>query len=489
MMKMNSGEWLMTVMKCAGIVVLGLILYLGIEQYETSELNAIANRTVHYEKELISVELETFKNTTDTLASVMFDAQAADLLARLYSGEESNVSVHKKLLERYRPVYDKLHGFALEHMRVYMPDGTVLLRLPEAEKYGDSLLATRSSIAMIVQEHKPLHGFESGLYRAIFPIFHEKDFVGIAELSFSFAPMREVLEKVNEDNARYFLVFNLEQIREGIDEAQLRHYRRCRIDPSFVMRRESGGEIAIFEETGFRTALMPYREFSTILRSKSGRYDIVSFLPLKTIDGSHGGYVIVIHDESDAIQRLFTGVQVAKMAVILIAFVAVLLILMLHFYRVKAIRDRIDPLTGVYNRQGCMVALGNGGRRYALIFIDIDGLGKINEAHGREKGDEILQTVARIIDSHIRKEDIFCRYGGDEFLLFIANANQEQAKIIADKVRKHVDIHRFDIDENVTVSTGIAIRQRNESITSLIGRAVQALRQKETETSDAVSER
>jgi diguanylate cyclase (GGDEF)-like protein len=193
------------------------------------------------------------------------------------------------------------------------------------------------------------------------------------------------------------------------------------------------------------------------------------------IDGSHGGYVIVIHDESEEVHALLNGVQVAKMAVVLIVFVAVLLILMLHFYRVKAIRDRIDPLTGVYNRQGCMVALGNGGRRYALIYIDIDGLGKINEAHGRQKGDEILKTVARIIDSHIRKDDIFCRHGGDEFLLFIANATEDQAKIIADKVRKHVDIHRFDIDEDVTISTGIAIRRRSESIASLIARAAKEL--------------
>ncbi|WP_300363571.1 diguanylate cyclase [Hydrogenimonas sp.] len=475
MARTNDHEWLVTAMKCAGIIILGLFLYLGIEQYAESELNAIAKRTAHSEKELISLELETFKNTTDTIASAILDEKTSLLLARLYRGEENNVTVRKQLLKRYAPLYEKLRDFSLEHMRFYLPDGIVLLRLHSPEKYGDSMLASRSSIAMIVQEHKPLHGFESGLYRAIYPIFHRKDFVGIAEISFSFAPMKKVLEKINEEKARYFLVFNLRQIEEGIDEEQLSDYRRCHVDPAFIMRKGENHGIELFREVDFKTSLMPYREFFTILMSRSGRYHVVSFLPLKMIDGSHGGYVIVIHDESEAVHALLNGVQVAKMAVVLIVFVAVLLILMLHFYRVKAIRDRIDPLTGVYNRQGCMVALGNGGRRYALIYIDIDGLGKINEAHGRQKGDEILKTVARIIDSHIRKDDIFCRHGGDEFLLFIANATEDQAKIIADKVRKHVDIHRFDIDEDVTISTGIAIRRRSESIASLIARAAKEL--------------
>lgn len=475
MVQTNGNEWLVTVMKCAGVLVVGLFLYLGIEHYERSELDAIAGRTVHSERELISVELETFKKMTDTIASTIFDEKTSLLLARLYSGEENNVSVRRKLLARYAPLYRRLRHFSLEHLRFYMPDGTVLLRVQTPEKYGDSLLAARSSIAMIVQEHKPLHGFESGLYRALYPVFHKKDFVGIAEISFSFAPMKEVLEKVNRERARYFLAFNLKQMREGIDEEQLNRYRRCYVDPSFIMRKGRNEGIELFSETAFKVSLMPYREFSAILLPKSGRYQVVSFLPLKMIDGSHGGYFIVIHDESEAIHDLLNTVQVAKMAVVLVVFVAVLLILMIHFYRVKAIRDRIDPLTGVYNRQGCMVALGNGGRRYALIYIDIDGFGKINEAHGRQKGDEILKTVARIIDSHIRKDDIFCRHGGDEFLLFIANATEDQAKIIADKVRKHVDIHRFDIDEEVKISTSIAIRQRNESIASLIARAAREL--------------
>ena len=71
--------------------------------------------------------------------------------------------------------------------------------------------------------------------------------------------------------------------------------------------------------------------------------------------------------------------------------------------------------------------------------------------------------------------DVFCRYGGDEFLLFVANASHEQARIIAEKLRKHIDIHRFDGVENVTVSIGIAIRQKNESIGSLVARADKSL--------------
>jgi len=475
MMQNNHNVWLVTAMKCAGIVFIGLFLYLGIEQYNENELNAIAQRATQTQKKLIALELETFKTTSDIIASLIFDEKTAEVMARLYKGDEDNVSVRSKLLKRYGPIYRKLHKYDLEHLQFHLPDGTSLLRVHAPEKYGDSLLNIRSSLAMIVQTHKPLYGFEVGryldAYRALYPLMYKNEFVGSVELSFTFCAMRRVLESVNGGKTHYFLALPLEQVKESADLKQLSVYRRCAVDPTFVIRGKALESAKILREAGFKTPLLPYREFSVILKSRPGIYNVVSFLPLKMIDGSHGGYYIVIHQDTGAISALLSTVQIAKIAVVLIVGVALLLILMIHIYRIKAYTANIDPLTGVCNRRGCMTELGSGDRRYALIFIDIDHFKRINDTYGHDKGDEVIKTVARIITTHIRKDDIFCRYGGDEFLLFIANATQDQAVIIAEKLRKHIEIHRFDGIENVTVSIGIAIRQRNESIGSLIARA------------------
>ena len=474
-MQNNHNVWLVTAMKCAGVVVIGLFLYLGIEQYNENELNAIAKRTTETQKKLISLELETFKNTSDIIASLIFDEKTAALMARLYNGEENNVTVREKLLKRYAPIYRKLQAYEVEHLQFHLPDGTSFLRVHAPDKYGDSLLNFRSSLAMIVQSHKPLYGFEVGryldAYRAVYPIIYKHQYVGSVELSFTFCAMKRVLEKVSGGKTHYFLALPLAQIKENADLTQLSVYKKCAVDPTFVIRGKAFGSAQILRETGFRTKLLPYREFSAILKSRSNTYNIVSFLPLKLIDGSHGGYYIVIHEDTGAIASLLSTVQIAKIAIVLIVGVALLLILMIHIYRVRAYTANIDPLTGVFNRRGCMMALGSGDRRYALIFIDIDNFKRINDTYGHDKGDDVIKTVARIIVTHIRKDDIFCRYGGDEFLLFIANATHDQALIIAEKLRKHIEIHRFDGIDNVTVSIGIAIRQRNESIGSLISRA------------------
>jgi diguanylate cyclase (GGDEF)-like protein len=287
--------------------------------------------------------------------------------------------------------------------------------------------------------------------------------------------MKRVLESIAKGQSRYCLALNYDRIKQSADEHLLTIYRASDVDPAFVIDEKMMESCRVLREAGYRTDLLPYREFSVILQPVPGRYVIVSFIPLKMIDGSYGGYYIVIHEDDGAVAATASIVSVLKLALVLTVLVALVLVLMLHFYRMRAYAADIDPLTEVFNRRGCMRALGGGDHRYALLFIDIDKFKTINDTYGHEKGDDVLRTVARIIATHIRKEDIFCRYGGDEFLLFVANANSEQAHIIAEKLRKHIDIHRFDGVENVTVSIGIAIRQRNESIGSLIARADKSL--------------
>ncbi|WP_456449699.1 diguanylate cyclase domain-containing protein [Hydrogenimonas sp.] len=480
MMHKSGNEWLITVMRCAGVFIVGLFLYREVDRYTDNELKAIAERTTQMERRLLSMELETLENRLGTLASILFDRELSARLASLSEGKESIDEIRRKLLERYAPIYERLHSHNVERLHFYLPDGTVLLRVEKPEKYGDSIRRSRPAVELAIEHRTAVYGFEHGLYRALYPLFHRKALVGIAEFSLPFTPVKRELEKVSPGNI-YQTAFEYDRMRE-IVEKHPDLYEKCSVDPSFVVRRDVHDVLEILRKAGFRTFLIPYRDFSEILSLPPDRHIVVTFLPLSTPDGERGGYCIVLHGENPSVETLLSTSMIVKMTILLVVTVVILLILMIHLYRIKSKEAHIDPLTGIYNRKGCIVGLGPQRKRYALIFIDIDGLGKINEVYGKAKGDAVLRSVTRIIGSHIRREDLFCRYGGDEFLLFIANATEEQARIIADKIGKHISIHRFDDVEKVTIHTGIAIRRRNESIGSLIARAVKDLKKAKGES-------
>jgi diguanylate cyclase (GGDEF)-like protein/PAS domain S-box-containing protein len=126
-----------------------------------------------------------------------------------------------------------------------------------------------------------------------------------------------------------------------------------------------------------------------------------------------------------------------------------------------------DPLTGLYNRRYMEEVLRQHLSRVtrklhplAIIMIDIDHFKSFNDVHGHTAGDLLLNELGRFLQSHIRREDIACRYGGEEFILIMPDATLEQAQHRADYVRreaKQLQVH--DIDKSysgITLSLGVA---------------------------------
>ncbi|MER3537662.1 MAG: GGDEF domain-containing protein [Thermus sp.] len=101
-----------------------------------------------------------------------------------------------------------------------------------------------------------------------------------------------------------------------------------------------------------------------------------------------------------------------------------------------------DPLTELLNRRGLelqlpkLVALA---RRYAkpvsVAMLDLDHFKRVNDTYGHPVGDEVLRTMARTIQASLRTEDLAVRYGGEEFLLLLFNADLEEAKSVAERIR------------------------------------------------------
>jgi len=113
--------------------------------------------------------------------------------------------------------------------------------------------------------------------------------------------------------------------------------------------------------------------------------------------------------------------------------------------------------------------------------MDIDHFKKINDTYGHTIGDYVLAEVSQIVKTHIRGNDLFARWGGEEFLLVCRNTQIEQARLVAEKIRLLIASYEFDHDINASASFGVATLRANETLEQLFNAADKALYQAKNE--------
>jgi diguanylate cyclase (GGDEF)-like protein len=99
------------------------------------------------------------------------------------------------------------------------------------------------------------------------------------------------------------------------------------------------------------------------------------------------------------------------------------------------------------------------GEAYALVFIDLDDLKRLNTNHGHAGGSVALNELARTIATSIRAADVAVRLGGDEFAVFLSACDQSQATDFAWRLCKKLREHRFEFEGttlSITISVGVA---------------------------------
>jgi diguanylate cyclase (GGDEF)-like protein len=134
-----------------------------------------------------------------------------------------------------------------------------------------------------------------------------------------------------------------------------------------------------------------------------------------------------------------------------------------NFNRMKQLAY-VDGLTGIHNRRffemRIVEELERAVRfqgRLSMIMVDIDNFKKLNDEFGHLLGDEILRSVASILKQQLRRMDMVCRYGGDEFAILVPETTGENAIRVAEKLRRHVETHPFPgVPRPVTISCGVA---------------------------------
>jgi diguanylate cyclase (GGDEF)-like protein len=145
-----------------------------------------------------------------------------------------------------------------------------------------------------------------------------------------------------------------------------------------------------------------------------------------------------------------------------------------------------DPLTGLFNRrhfhtlaQFEFFTAREKSLPLTVVMLDLDHFKNVNDLHGHAIGDQVLIQLAATLNSTIRREDLCCRYGGEEFVLLLPQLNLESGLAIANRVREAIEDIEIIIGSHivrVTVSAGVTtIRESDSNLNELIARADQAL--------------
>ncbi len=136
---------------------------------------------------------------------------------------------------------------------------------------------------------------------------------------------------------------------------------------------------------------------------------------------------------------------------------------------------RLDSLTGLFNRRAfhdqAKIILYNAQRyhkKISVILLDIDKFKIINDKYGHSVGDEVIKQTADMIRNIIRKADISVRWGGEEFVILLPESGQEEAALLAERLR--VNIERWvlpTVNGDLTFTASLGVAEMSDDMTTL----------------------
>lgn len=110
---------------------------------------------------------------------------------------------------------------------------------------------------------------------------------------------------------------------------------------------------------------------------------------------------------------------------------------------------------------------------FSLVLLDIDFFKKINDSLGHDTGDKVLREYTKFIGHHLREVDIFCRIGGEEFVLILPHTTKDKAYILTQKLRMLIENHKQIVP--ITMSFGVVQYEKGDDEESIFKRADKAL--------------
>ena len=149
--------------------------------------------------------------------------------------------------------------------------------------------------------------------------------------------------------------------------------------------------------------------------------------------------------------------------------------------RLKRLAE-IDGLTKLLSRNAGESSLGDEINRardenmpLSVILLDIDHFKQINDEHAHSAGENVLESVASVVDARVRGQDLAIRWGGEEFVAALIDTALDGAERVAEALRGIISSTSFQLEIEITISAGVAELAEEESADDLIDRADKAM--------------
>ncbi len=154
-------------------------------------------------------------------------------------------------------------------------------------------------------------------------------------------------------------------------------------------------------------------------------------------------------------------------------------------------RVYLDSLTSIYNRRyfekvsDNIFAKVKKGVTYGVLLFDIDKFKDVNDTYGHNFGDDVLKVIASTVSRSLRSEDIFVRWGGEEFVVILPSSSEKASVTVAEKLRERIKEQKIG-DIHITCSFGVTVIKEDDNKKSVIERVDKAMYAAKKEGRDRV---
>ncbi|WP_373001904.1 diguanylate cyclase [Sulfurimonas sp.] len=353
---------------------------------------------------------------------------------------------------------------------------TTVLRMHKPSSYDDDLTTIRPIVAKTNKDKKTYFGFEAGkngiTYRITAPfISRDREHLGVLE--FGIKP-QYFANKLN----------NLLHV-----ESEVLIKTSTMKNLSYKTEFENMGDFSVITKESIFKSIRSQIDLSKkeqIIQNKSKTYILFNDLCLKNYKDEIVGKVIIAKDITKAVIENRNSLLILNSTSFIILLTCYILIYFIFTHYSKRLINAYeniqeleiavdtDALTGVHSRTSLETFLAtqvNDKDEYALIFLDIDNFKKINDTYGHDVGDTILKELTSIISRTIRVDDLFARWGGEEFVIVLKTNSLKNAVKITQKIRESINSNLFHSSIRVTCSFGVTMIDIPDNLDLVIRRA------------------
>lgn len=496
----NKEYTLWIILSIVIVMIWGVITILTFTSHNKKEESFWDSELRSFEGEVYST-LKTYEefsnflyqeiNGSKEISEIMYQAN--------FASKENKDKLRTDLYELLESSYLNMQNYYFRQLHFHLPNTESFLRMHRPNKYGDILSSVRESVRLANKNEVYTTGFEEGRiyngFRFVYPLNYKNTHIGTVEVSISSASIVEVLSKLYP-NKDFIFIMDKKVVSEKLFADQLANYLESNISDKFLVDKEveeiSKGyknTIPKDEKIFFSKVIENHEEdiknwenFAIPIDYK-GKNFMVKFLKIENIKKIPVAYLISVSKNDEYINIYKDLYQQIFLITILAFFIIIFgLILASYQYRLK-MASQYDHLTKIYNRHKFVEIVERELKklkRYkhecAVILMDIDFFKKINDTYGHEWGDQVLRELTMLVEKNIRQTDVFARWGGEEFVIFLSHTNEENALGVAQKIRTIVEENTSEKLREITLSLGVSkVYENDTTINDSIDRADEAM--------------